>query len=165
MPDAQANAAAGETAGKTDRPAAVKSFSLRTWQLVLAYLAVGFVGLAVFVFRAPQNIGLLAAPVALFAFAQMYFELRGVRVGVQDCAWPTGRDRSFPYFSFGRRKVALESISEISVSRGQAGMEMILVEGDFGGDFVLFSSRAARVRFCDAIKQRAPRVRIYRFTT
>jgi hypothetical protein len=42
------------------------------------------------------------------------------------------------------------------------GLEVILLEGRFGADRVLFQSRNARLKFFEAVKAKAPEVRIYR---
>ena len=46
---------------------------------------------------------------------------------------------------------------------GFMGLQMVLMEGSFGADLLTFSNRAARLKFFEVVKERAPRVKIYRY--
>jgi hypothetical protein len=56
----------------------------------------------------------------------------------------------------------LRDLEEMTSLRPWLNFEVVLLEGRFEAGRLLFHSRSARLRFFEAVKERAPAVRIYR---
>jgi hypothetical protein len=58
--------------------------------------------------------------------------------------------------------VPLPQLEEMTVLRPWCGLQVVLLEGGFGAERLLFHSRKARMKFFEAMKAELPGIRIYR---
>ena len=70
--------------------------------------------------------------------------------------------RWLPIFSVWRRRVLLRDLDEMTVLRPWCGLQVVLLEGGFGAERLLFHSRKARMKFFEAVMTKLPDIRIYR---
>jgi hypothetical protein len=53
-------------------------------------------------------------------------------------------------------------LQEMTVLPRWCGLQVVLVEGAFGAERLLFQSRSVRMKFFEAVKAQVPGIRIYR---
>ena len=142
----------------------MKTYRFRNWGIVFLELAVAAAAFWFAARRGASPVGLIALVVGVYCLWSAFAEFRGVYIGRSGFAWPAKRLRWFPLVLSGRRKLDLEDVSEMTVAPNWAGHHILIVEGGFGTDLLMFSSRESRMKFFEAVKERVPNVKIYRFS-
>src|SRR5262249_23459055 len=110
--------------------------------------------------KTPQ--GWVALAVGLFCAWLLFLELRGVAIANRSLSFPQRPLRPLLLLSLSRRQIPLPELEEMTVLRARCGFQVVLLEGGFGAERLLFHSRTARMKFLDAVKAELPRVRVYR---
>lgn len=88
--------------------------------------------------------------------------LLGVRVDGDAISMPRPLFKPIPLLVFGRIRIVLPLLADITATRQFLGLEVVLLR-TLDGEFpVLFASRAKRLAFFDAVTSRKPDVKIYR---
>jgi hypothetical protein len=82
--------------------------------------------------------------------------------GQTRCPSRAGPFDGFQSFSIWRRRVPLRDLDEMTVLRPCCGLQVVLLDGRFGSERLLFHSRNARMKFFEAVKAKLPDIRIYR---
>jgi len=139
-----------------------KRVSVRNRYVLLGSLLLGGLGLAYFVLRSKAPPGWLALALGLFCVWLFLLELRGVVAAADTVSFPRRPLRWLPIFSLWRRRVPLRDLEEITVLRPWCGLQLVLLDGRFGTEHLLFHSRKARMKFFEAVKAMLPDIRIYR---
>jgi hypothetical protein len=139
-----------------------KPVNVRNPYVLLAALLVAALGLGYFVLRSKAPPGWLALVLGLFSVWMVLLELRGVSVAADAVSFPRRPFRWLPILSVWRRRVPLRDLDEMTVLRPWCGLQVVLLEGRFGAERVLFHSRKARLAFFETVKANLPDVRIYR---
>lgn len=135
----------------------------RTVNLKLAGLwaVAAAIGFAVFsAIRFPINYAGLI--VGLYGLVAVVSSLRGVTVDERIIAAPRALTPALPFLVLGRSKVELADLRDITSLGAVLGLEAVGIASQEGQTPVLFSSRAKRIAFFDAVKAFKPDVRIYR---
>jgi hypothetical protein len=139
-----------------------KRVSVRNRYVLLALLLVAGLGLGYFVLRSKAPLGWLALALGMFCVWLFLLELKGVVVRADTVSFSRRPFRSLPIFSVWRCQVPLRHLEEMTVLRPWCGLQVVLLEGRFGTERLLFHSRKARMKFVEAVKARLPDIRIYR---
>jgi hypothetical protein len=139
-----------------------KRVSVRNRYVLLASLLVAGLGLGYFVLRSKAPPGWLALALGLFCVWLFLLELRGVVVRADTVSFPRRPFRWLPILSVWRSRIHLRDLDEMTVLRPWCGLQVVLLEGRFGNERLLFHSRKARMKFFEAVKAKLPDVRIYR---
>jgi hypothetical protein len=143
-------------------PSAGKRVNVRNRYVLLASLLAAVLGLGYFVLRSKAPPGWLALALGLSCVWLFLLELRGVMVRADTVSSPRRPFRWLPILSVWRRRVPLQDLDEMTVLRPWCGLQVVLFEGRFGAERLLFHSRKARVKFVAAVKAKQPSIRIYR---
>jgi hypothetical protein len=130
--------------------------------VLIAALLVGCLAVVYFGMRWKTPPGWLALVVALFCVWFLILELRGVAIANRSLSFPQRPLRSLLLLSLWRRQIPLPQLEEMTVLRPWCGLQVVLLEGGFGVERLLFHSRTARMKFLEAVKAELPRVRVYR---
>jgi hypothetical protein len=139
-----------------------KRVSVRNRYVLLASLLAAGLALGYFVLRSKAPPGWLALALGLFCVWLFLLELRGVVVRADTLSFPRRPIRWLPIFSIWRRRVPLRDLDEMTVLRPWCGLQVVLLDGRFGSERLLFHSRNARMKFFEAVKAKLPDIRIYR---
>jgi hypothetical protein len=139
-----------------------KHVSVRNRYVLFASLLVAGIGLGYFVLRSKAPPGWLALALGLFCVWLFLLELRGVVVRADTVSFPRRPFRWLPILSVWRRRVPLRDLDEMTVLRPWCGLQVVLLEGRFGTERLMFHSRTARMKFFEAVKAKLPDIRIYR---
>jgi hypothetical protein len=143
-------------------PARLKTERFWNWKLigleiiVIAVGIYGFDGLNNGLLRVVALIG------ALFSLGLLFREFRGLSIGAQIISLPSGRSAAFPVLFRGRRKIAIETLRELTVSDRWHGFEIVTIQGGFGSEVLVFQSRGQRLRFMGAVEKIRPDVQMFR---
>jgi hypothetical protein len=122
----------------------------------------GAVGIGFFVTRWNSPSGWLGLALGILCVWLFIIELRGVTVDSGMLSFPQRPLRWLPVFSIWRQQVATIELQEMTVLPRWCGLQVVLVEGAFGAQRLLFKSRTARMKFFEAVKAQVPGIRIYR---
>ncbi len=109
--------------------------------------------------------GMLAlAPtaIALYALQAAWFSLLGVAVKRDDITLPRCLNRRFPWLVCGRRQIPIATTRDVTTRGRFLGAELVMLASAEGEQPALFSSRARRLAFFEALKSRNPALKIYR---
>ena len=143
-------------------PARLKTERFWNWKLIVLEIIViavgiyGFDGLNNGLLRVVALIG------ALFSLGLLFREFRGLSIGAQIISLPSGRSAAFPVLFRGRRKIAIETLRELTVSDRWYGFEIVTIQGGFGSEVLMFQSRGQRLRFMGAVEKIRPDVQMFR---
>ena len=135
---------------------------IRNSYLSIGSLFLGAVGLGNFVTRWNSPSGWLGLALGAFCVWLFIIELRGVTVDRGMLSFPRRPLRWLPIFSIWRQQIATIELHEMTVLPRWYGLQVVLVEGAFGAERLLFQSRSVRMKFFEAVKAQAPGIRIYR---
>jgi hypothetical protein len=136
--------------------------NFRNLYVLPAALLIGGAGVVYFGMRWKTTPGWAALVVGLFGMWILIHELRGVAIANRVLSFPHRPLRSLPLVSLSRRQVPLPQLEEMTVLRPWFGLQVVLLEGGFGAERLLFHSRNARMKFLEVVKAELPRVRVYR---
>jgi hypothetical protein len=103
--------------------------------------------------------------VALFGLWLLIREFRGLSIGAEMISLPSGRSAAFPLLSRGRRKIAIGTLRELTVSDPWYTFQIVNIEGGFGSEVLVFQSRGQRLRFMSAVEKIRPDVPMFRQKT
>ena len=134
------------------------------WKMILLEASLCALGFELFNKRAPNLIGLVGLFIGIFSLWHLVRELSGVAVDPKKISMPTGRISWLPIISWGRRSVSIEGVRECTVAPRWLGFEVLEIKGAFGGDVLVFPTRAQRRRFTNLIEKLNQDVVIYRKT-
>jgi hypothetical protein len=126
------------------------------------WAALGAFGFAALYFRYRALTGLIGGVVSLFAVQAVLSFLAGVRVDANAISLPRPLFKPIPLLVFGRTRIVLPLLVDITATRQFLGLEVVLLRTAEGEFPALFGSRAKRLAFFDAITSRKPDVKIYR---
>jgi hypothetical protein len=130
--------------------------------MLLGSILVACAALGYFALRFKTLPGLLALALCIFCVWHFVLEVRGVVVNANTLSFPRRPLAWLPVFSVWRRRVPLKDLDEMTVLRPWLSLEIVLLEGRFGAERLLFHSRNARLKFFDAVKTKSPGIKIYR---
>jgi len=119
-------------------------------------------GFALLYFRYRGLTGLLGGAVGLFAIQAAFAFLVGVRVDEREVKFPRPLFNPVPLLVFGRMKIALPSLDDITAAGQFMGLEVVVLATRGSAIPALFASRAKRLAFFDAVKSHKPDIKIYR---
>jgi hypothetical protein len=139
-----------------------RTLAVRNRYVLFGSFLVGVLALSFFALRWKTPAGWAAVALGLVCLWLFVLELRGLVLKEGLVSFPHRPVRWFPIFSFGQRSLSLRQLEEMTVLPTWWGLQVVLLEGPFGAERVLFHSRSARMKFFDAVKAETPDVRIYR---
>ena len=139
-----------------------KTVSIRNRYVLLGSISATCAGIAYFLLRPQTPPGWLALALSVLCVWIFLLELRGVSVKADTLSFAHRPLRWLPIVCVWRRQLALKDLEEMTSLRPWLNFEVVLLEGQFEAGRLLFHSRNARLKFFEAVKERAPAVRIYR---
>jgi hypothetical protein len=135
---------------------------IRNSYLSIGLFFLGTVGIGFFVTRWNSPSGWLGLAFGILCVWLFIMELRGVTVDRGMLSFPRRPFRWLPVFSIWRQQLATIELQEMTVLPRWCGLQVVLVEGAFGAERLLFQSRSLRMKFFEAVKAQVPGIRIYR---
>jgi hypothetical protein len=144
------------------RTAAIGRIRFWNWKMMIAEIAIAASGALLFNYRAPQPSGLFGLVAAAFALWLFFQESMGVVVTREAVFIPVRRFASLPILAFGRLLVKPLGIREFTIRKRWLGFDVVEVDGGFGKQTMLFSTRGQRRRFIESIARINPAVVTYR---
>jgi hypothetical protein len=135
---------------------------IRNSYLSIGSLFLGAVGLGYFVTRWNSPSGWFGLALGILCVWLFTIELRGVTVDGGMLSFPRRPLRWLPVVSIWWQQVATIDLQEMTVLPRWCGLQVVLIEGAFGAERLLFQSRSVRMKFFEAVKAQAPSIRIYR---
>ena len=144
-------------------PVRLKTKRFWNWKLIgleFIVIAAGIYGFDDFFHNLLLRV--VALLVALFGLWLLIQEFRGLSIGAQIISLPSGRSAAFPVLFRGRRKIAIETLRELTVSDRWYGFEIVTIQGGFGSEVLVFQSRGQRLRFMGAVEKIRPDVQMFR---
>jgi hypothetical protein len=139
-----------------------RTVGIRNLYVLLGSISATCAGIAYFLLTPQTPPGWLALALSVLCVWIFLLELRGVSVKADTLSFAHRPLWWLPIVSVWRRQLALKDLEEMTSLRPWLNFEVVLLEGQFEASRLLFHSRNARLKFFEAVKKRAPAVRIYR---
>jgi hypothetical protein len=145
------------------QPVRRKTKRFWNWKLIGAEFILATAGVWGFVFLGPRMERLGALGVGILGLWLLSREIRGLAINDRVFAFPTGRLRWLPILSLGRRvRVNPASLRELTVVSPWFGFQVVVIQGGFGRELLVFQSRGQRLRFMSVVEKICPDVQMFR---
>jgi len=149
----------GQKASSARSPGATRFWNFKTACL---WTGVALFGGLVFMWgRSWSLVGPLGAGLAVYALYAAVVSLRGValddrRLTLPRSVWP------WPALVLGRREISVVGVGQVTALGKFMGAELVLLSTPDGEETALFSSRAQRLAFFEAVRRLNPAIEFYR---
>jgi hypothetical protein len=144
-------------------PARLKTKRFWNWKLIALEIIVIVAGIYGFDTGLHNRLlRVVALIVALFGLWFLTREVRGLSIGAKIISLPSGRNAAFPILFHRRRKIAIDTLRELTVNDPWYGFEIVSIQGGFGSEVLVFQTRGQRLRFMSAVEKISPNVQMFR---
>ena len=146
---------------RTTAPAPRKSQRFRNWKLIGFEIIVTALAASAFLAWEPGLLGWVGLVAGILLVWPLSREFIGLAITSRGVSLPCGRLARFPILALRRGlETGTAGPPNLMIMRPWYGFQVVVIEGWFGSELLVFQSRAQRRRFVSAFEEICPDVSI-----